>query len=90
MSKYFYTDDLEPWNVTFLEYEAIIVTGVYCIILVGVLDTMRVHRLFRKGEEKKGFNVYLFYLLSILICVSRIFSNIFFFKLLKKNDWNLT
>ena len=81
--------DLDDRQVKILKYMSIIAVVAYFLVLGVLLDTIRVHRLCRKGEESKEFNVYKFYSLSIFVCVARIFANSAFYKGLNTDDGNM-
>jgi len=82
--------ELDDKQVKILKYESIIAAVAYFLVLGALVDTIRVHKLCRKGEESKEFNVFKFYSLSIFVCLSRIFANIYFYKGLKTNDFDMT
>lgn len=82
--------DLDDDEVKILKYESMIAVVAYFLLLGALVDTIRVHKLCRKGEESKEFTVYKFYSLSIFVCLSRIFANIYFYKGLNENNGNMT
>ncbi len=82
--------NLDAREIKILKWESILVIIGYLLMIVVILDTMRVHRLFRRGEEAKGFNVFLFYFLSLLVCSLRIYSICYFFEGLRSNDADLS
>ena len=82
--------ELDDREVKILKYVSIIAVVAYFLVLGVLVDTIRVHKLCRKGEESKEFNVYKFYSLSIFVCVTRIFANISFYKGLNTDDGDMT
>ena len=71
--------ELDDREVKILKYLSIIAVVAYFLVLGVLIDTIRVHKLCRKGEDSKEFNVYKFYSLSIFVCATRIFANISFY-----------
>ena len=48
----------------------ILISLIYLLLLLFVLDTMAKHDLFSK-KSAKGFNLYLFYFMAVVVCLFR-------------------
>ena len=82
---------INPWStivsdsqVLWLKIFSIIVLCVYGLTVLIILDTMRLHEIFKL--KLKSINLYLFYFLAIVVCLGRYYSFIILSMSLKRNN----
>ena len=82
-----------PWNtliaegqVPYLKIFSITVLCIYGLTVIVILDTMRLHEIFKL--KLKSINLYLFYFLAIVVCLGRYYSFIILtMSLQRDNEW---
>lgn len=82
-----------PWHtliaegqVPYLKIFSITVLCIYGLTVIVILDTMRLHEIFKL--KLKSINLYLFYFLAIVVCLGRYYSFIILtMSLQRDNEW---
>lgn len=82
-----------PWStlisedqVPYLKIFSITVLCIYGLTVIIILDTMRLHEIFKL--KLKSINLYLFYFLAIVVCLGRYYSFIILsMSLQRDNEW---
>ena len=64
----------------------IVISLIYLVLLGFVLDTIRRHDLFNR-QNPKGFNLYLFYFMAIMVCLLRIMVMMCVFSSIIRDDY---
>jgi len=65
-----FNSGFDDWQVLFLKIESLIILAIYLFMFVSIVDTMRLHKIF-SGGNNFSLNLYLFYLLAIMVCLGR-------------------
>ena len=77
---------IEQDQVPYLQAFSITVLCIYGLTVIIILDTMRLHEIFKL--KLKSINLYLFYFLAIVVCLGRYYSFIILSMSLKRdNEW---
>lgn len=81
-----FNETLSHGQIVGLKVFSISTILVYGFITGATLDTMIRHKVCRKKCSQVNFNLILFYLLAIIVCIGRTISMIFLFLAVQKND----
>ena len=77
---------IEQDQVPYLQAFSITVLCIYGLTVIIILDTMRLHEIFKL--KLKSINLYLFYFLAIVVCLGRYYSFIILsMSLQRDNEW---
>ena len=59
---------------------------IYGLMLLAILDTMRIHGVFKEKNIQKSINLYLVYLMLFMVCIGRYISVISIFCAVKNDN----